>query len=62
MNCDHKRIKKNYPFGKKSKPTMFCKQCDEVITPHDLMLKRGERVGRRIPVRKRPSTVRRIRR
>ncbi|MFW6233450.1 MAG: hypothetical protein ACOC3Z_02185 [Nanoarchaeota archaeon] len=30
--CNHKRIKKNYPFGKKSKPVKFCKDCGIVIT------------------------------
>ena len=43
MRCDHRRIKKNYPFGKRSTPTMFCKRCGEVVTPHDLMLKRREK-------------------
>ena len=60
MNCDHRKIKKNYPFGKKSKPTMFCRQCGEVVTPHDLISKRMAK--KRVPIRKRPSTVRRIRR
>lgn len=32
MNCEHKRQKKNYPFGKKSKADKFCKDCGEVIT------------------------------
>ena len=32
INCEHKHIRKNYPFGKKSKPVMFCKDCGEVIT------------------------------
>lgn len=62
MNCDHRRIKKNYPFGKKSKPRMFCLDCNNVITPHDLMLNRMEKKKKRVPIRKRPSTVRRIRR
>lgn len=34
--CYHPRIKRNYPFGKKSKPTMVCKKCGEVITPYKL--------------------------
>jgi len=29
--CKHKRIKKNYPFGKKSTAKKFCKDCGEVI-------------------------------
>ena len=43
MNCEHRRIKKNYPFGRKSTPTMFCLLCDEIITLHDLMLERKKR-------------------
>lgn len=34
--CFHKRIKKNYPFGRKSNPAMKCKDCGEVITPFKL--------------------------
>ena len=34
--CFHKRIKKNYPHGRKSGPTMACKDCGEVITPYKL--------------------------
>lgn len=43
MNCEHKRIKKNYPFGKKSKPVMFCKDCKEVITRYELKLNKRRR-------------------
>ena len=35
--CDHKRIKKNFPHGKKSTPVMFCKDCGKVIKPKDVM-------------------------
>ena len=31
-NCKHKRIKKNYIFGKKSKGDFFCKDCGELMT------------------------------
>jgi hypothetical protein len=31
--CFHKRIKRNYPFGRKSKPKMICKDCGKSITP-----------------------------
>ena len=31
MRCNHKRIKKNYPHGRKSIPIMFCKDCGEII-------------------------------
>ena len=30
--CNHKRLKKNFPFGKKSKPTIKCKDCKRTIT------------------------------
>ena len=32
--CIHKRVKKNYNFGRKSTPLMFCKDCGKIITPH----------------------------
>jgi len=32
--CKHRRIKKNYNFGRKSTPVMFCKDCGKIITPH----------------------------
>lgn len=34
-NCNHK-IKKNYPFGKKSKADKYCKKCGKMITNHEL--------------------------
>lgn len=34
--CTHKRLKKNFPFGRNSKPIMHCKDCGEVITHWDL--------------------------
>jgi 5'(3')-deoxyribonucleotidase len=30
--CNHKRIKENFPFGKKSTSIKFCKRCGIVIT------------------------------
>lgn len=30
-NCQHKRIKRNFPFGKKSNPRRYCKDCGEPI-------------------------------
>ena len=39
-NCEHRRIKKNYPFGKKSKADKFCLDCGEVITNKIIELKR----------------------
>lgn len=47
MNCEHRRLKKNYPFGRKSKPDFFCKDCREVIKPKDLEKIRIERKKRR---------------
>lgn len=32
MECKHKRIKKNYPFGHNSSPKMYCKDCGKVIS------------------------------
>lgn len=32
MTCEHKRIKKNFPFGKKSRASKFCKDCGEIVT------------------------------
>ena len=40
--CRHK-IKKSFPFGKKSTALKHCKYCGEVITNHDLMLVRREK-------------------
>ncbi len=42
-NCSHKRIKKNYPFGKKSKAIKSCKDCGEIITNKMIKDKRKER-------------------
>ncbi len=30
--CQHKRLKKWYPYGKKSKPVIKCKDCNSLIT------------------------------
>jgi len=32
MICEHKRIKKNFPFGRKSGAVKFCKDCGEVVS------------------------------
>lgn len=49
--CCHPRIKKNYPHGRKSKPSMVCKKCNEVVTPFKLKqlnrMKRKKRNGRK---------------
>jgi hypothetical protein len=36
MTCEHTRLKKNYPFGRNSKPQFYCKDCGIVIKPKDL--------------------------
>ncbi len=37
--CSFPKIKKNYPFGKKSQADKFCKRCGNVVTNHDIMEK-----------------------
>lgn len=32
MICEHRRTKKNFPFGRKSKADKVCKDCGERIT------------------------------
>ncbi len=46
-SCEHRRIKKNFPFGRNSTPTMFCKDCGEVITRHERMLEKRNNDQRR---------------
>jgi len=41
--CIHRRIKKNYNFGRKSTPQMFCKNCGKIITPHLLYKQRSRK-------------------
>ncbi|MGV9141779.1 MAG: hypothetical protein ACOC1X_02465 [Promethearchaeota archaeon] len=42
--CKHKRIKRNYPFGRKSEPRRICKDCGQIITGKMLKNKsRGKR-------------------
>ncbi len=38
--CDHRRIKKNYPFGRKSKADKSCKDYGEIITNHYLKFRK----------------------
>lgn len=35
-DCKHKKIKKNYPFGKNSNPIMYCKLCNKEISRKEL--------------------------
>ncbi len=32
MTCEHKKIKKNFPFGRKSRADKHCKTCGDVVT------------------------------
>lgn len=41
-NCLHKRKKKNYPFGRGSKPTISCKDCGKVLSKHEMMKDKQE--------------------
>ncbi len=34
--CNHRRLKRNYAHGKKSTPTIKCKDCGKIITLKDL--------------------------
>ena len=47
-SCNHRRIKKNYPFGHKSVPRMFCKDCGEVIKPKDVRTGKQQRKERKV--------------
>ena len=49
MKCDHKRVKKNWPFGRKSKPTVICKDCGEIVKrkSNDGKKRRGKNTGNR---------------
>ncbi len=44
--CEHRRLKKNYPFGKNSSPRMVCKDCGEIVTAHDKVLQKRQRKQR----------------
>jgi len=41
--CKHRRIKKNYPFGRKSTSTKFCKDCGALISNKMLEQRKKER-------------------
>lgn len=43
MECQHKRIKKNYPYGRNSKPVRICKDCGILVTNKILERKRKKR-------------------
>lgn len=35
-NCEHKRTKKNFPFGRKSGAEVSCKKCGMPITKYEI--------------------------
>ena len=45
--CEHKRLKKNYPFGRKSNSFKYCKDCGEVVTNYQIKEKIQRRNKRR---------------
>lgn len=45
--CEHRRIKKNYPFGRKSKADKYCKLCGAIITNKMIKDMKGNRRRRR---------------
>jgi len=42
-SCRHRRIKKNYPFGRKSRATKQCKDCGALISNRMLQDRKKER-------------------
>jgi len=41
--CQHKRMKKNFPFGRNSKPLRSCKDCGSVVSNHELKKRKKRR-------------------
>jgi hypothetical protein len=44
--CEHRRIKKNYPFGRKSQSFKYCLDCGIVITNKQIKDMKKRRKGR----------------
>lgn len=44
QECTHRRVKKNYSFGKNSTATKVCKDCGKVIKPYDIRKAEEKRV------------------
>ncbi|MFW6310993.1 MAG: hypothetical protein ACOC1K_02030 [Nanoarchaeota archaeon] len=42
MDCKHKRKKKIYSHGRKSKPILVCKDCDEIINRNGIKRKKNK--------------------
>lgn len=38
-SCLSPKIKKNFPFGRKSRADKYCKRCGNIVTNYDIMLK-----------------------
>ena len=36
MTCEHRRIKKIFTHGRKSRPTLVCKKCGEIVNRNEL--------------------------
>lgn len=41
--CDHRRLKKNFPFGRNSRPEMGCKDCGNIIKSKDVEKRRQQK-------------------
>jgi len=41
--CPHRKVKKNFPYGRKSQPTMRCKYCKKVLKPKDFEAERKKK-------------------
>ena len=35
MTCNHRKIKKIYTHGKKSRPLLVCKECGEIVKRYE---------------------------
>lgn len=54
MSCEHKKIKKIYSHGRKSKPMIVCKRCGAIVSRNELAKKRvqKEKLKRRLQNKK----------
>jgi len=50
--CEHRRQKKNFPFGRHSQCVISCKDCGEVITHKEMREIRGKIIQERERERK----------
>jgi len=42
-SCDKPKIKKNFPFGKKSRAIKHCRRCGNIVTNYDIVKKRSNK-------------------